>query len=269
MLSHPPPLSGSRATWRWSPCPRPGVAAAMRDCGKAGIPFAIVLTAGFREAGAEGRKLEAELARAAKEVRRALHRPELPGRLSMPSRMWCVFGSVSHETELKEGAVSCAFQSGGFGYAVVNLAEAQGIGFRHVVSTGNETDIAMPELLSDFLDDPGTKLAFAYMEGTPDARKPARRRPQVARDRQAGSDLEGRADGSRHQGRRLPYRQPDRQLRSLPRRVPPVRHHRGARHRGDRRHRQAVRAGPHAEGPQPSACCRSPAAPASSSPIAP
>ena len=67
--------------------------------------------------------------------------------------------------------MSCAFQSGGFGYAVVNLAEAQGVGFRYCVSSGNETDIAMPELLSAFLDDPGTSLAFAYLEGTPDARR--------------------------------------------------------------------------------------------------
>jgi acetyltransferase len=150
--------------------PSSGVTAAIRDCGAAGIPFAIVLTAGFREGGAEGRKLEDELAQAIKETGVRVVGPNCQGALSVPSRMWCVFGSVSHETELKEGAVSCAFQSGGFGYAVVNLAEAQGIGFRHVVSTGNETDIAMPELLSEFLDDPGTKLAFAYMEGTPDAR---------------------------------------------------------------------------------------------------
>ena len=151
--------------------PAAGVASAIRDCGKAGIPFAIVLTAGFREAGAEGRKLEVELASAAKEAGVRVVGPNCQGTLSVPSRMWCVFGSVSHETELKEGVVSCAFQSGGFGYAVVNLAEAQGVGFRHVVSTGNETDITMPELLLEFLGDPGTELAFAYMEGTPDARR--------------------------------------------------------------------------------------------------
>lgn len=150
--------------------PSNGVAAAVRDCGAADIPFAIILTAGFREAGAEGRKLEAELAKAAKESGVRFIGPNCQGAMSIPSRMWCVFGSVSYETELKEGAVSCAFQSGGFGYAVVNLAEAQGVGFRHIVSSGNETDIAMPELLSDFLDDAGTRLAFAYMEGTPDAR---------------------------------------------------------------------------------------------------
>ena len=75
------------------------------------------------------------------------------------------------ETELRPGAVSCAFQSGGFGYAIVNLAEAQGVGFRYCVSTGNETDVTMPELLSAFLDDPGTGFAFGYMEGTPHARR--------------------------------------------------------------------------------------------------
>ena len=85
--------------------------------------------------------------------------------------MWTAFGSVADETELRPGTVSCAFQSGGFGYAVVNLAEAQGVGFRYCVSSGNEVDIAMPELLSAFLDDPGTSLAFAYLEGTPDARR--------------------------------------------------------------------------------------------------
>ncbi len=150
--------------------PAPGVAAAIRDCGTAKIPFAIILTAGFREAGDEGRKLEAELAKACKETGVRAIGPNCQGALSVPSRMWCVFGSVSEETGLTPGPVSCAFQSGGFGYAVVNLAEAQGVGFRNVVSTGNETDITMPELLSGFLDDPGTHLAFGYMEGTPNAR---------------------------------------------------------------------------------------------------
>jgi acetyltransferase len=150
--------------------PAPAVAAAVRDCGAANIPFAIILTAGFREAGEEGRRLEAELAQACKEAGVRAIGPNCQGALSTDSRMWCVFGSVAEETALLPGPVSCAFQSGGFGYAVVNLAEAQGIGFRNVVSTGNETDITMPELLSAFLDDPGTHLAFGYMEGTPKGR---------------------------------------------------------------------------------------------------
>ncbi len=150
--------------------PAPGVAKAIRECGKAKIPFAVVLTAGFRETGAEGRKLEAELKTAVDESGVRIIGPNCQGMLSIQARVFAAFGSVADETDFRPGSVSCAFQSGGFGYAVVNLAEAQGVGFRYCVSSGNETDVAMPELLSVFLDDPGTSLAFAYLEGTPDAR---------------------------------------------------------------------------------------------------
>jgi acyl-CoA synthetase (NDP forming) len=151
--------------------PAPAVAEAVRDCGRAGIPFAIVLTAGFRETGAEGRKLEAELKRAIAESGVRVVGPNCQGVLSLQARVWAAFGSVVDETDFRPGSVSCAFQSGGFGYGIVNLAEAQGLGFRYCVSSGNETDIDMPELLSAFLDDPGTSIAFAYLEGTPDARR--------------------------------------------------------------------------------------------------
>jgi acetate---CoA ligase (ADP-forming) len=151
--------------------PAAATAQAIRDCGRAGIPFAVVLTAGFRETGVDGRKLEAELKRAIAESGVRVVGPNCQGVLSLQARVWAAFGSVVDETDFRPGSVSCAFQSGGFGYGIVNLAEAQGLGFRYCVSSGNETDIDMPELLSAFLDDPGTSIAFAYLEGTPDARR--------------------------------------------------------------------------------------------------
>ncbi len=151
--------------------PAPAVAGAIRDCGKAGIGHAVVLTAGFRETGAEGRRLEAELKRAVSDSGVRIVGPNCQGMLSLEARVWAAFGSVADETDFRLGSVSCAFQSGGFGYAIVNLAEAQGLGFRYCVSSGNETDIDTPELLSAFLDDPGTSVIFAYLEGTPDARR--------------------------------------------------------------------------------------------------
>jgi acyl-CoA synthetase (NDP forming) len=151
--------------------PAPAVAKAVRDCGAAGIGYAVVLTAGFRETGAPGRKLEAELKRAVSQSGVRIIGPNCQGMLSLQARVWAAFGSVADETDFRPGNVSCAFQSGGFGYAIVNLAEAQGLGFRYCVSSGNETDIDTPELLAAFLDDPGTSAIFAYLEGTPDARR--------------------------------------------------------------------------------------------------
>ena len=151
--------------------PAPAVANAVRDCGAAGIGYAVVLTAGFRETGGPGRKLEAELKRAVSQSGVRIIGPNCQGMLSLQARVWAAFGSVADETDFRPGNVSCAFQSGGFGYAIVNLAEAQGLGFRYCVSSGNETDIDTPELLAAFLDDPGTSAIFAYLEGTPDARR--------------------------------------------------------------------------------------------------
>ena len=151
--------------------PAPAVANAIRDCGRAGISHAVVLTAGFRETGAEGRQLEAELKRAVRESGVRMVGPNCQGMLSLEARVWAAFGSVADETDFRPGNVSCAFQSGGFGYAIVNLAEAQGLGFRYCVSSGNETDIDTPELLAAFLDDVGTSAIFTYLEGTPDARR--------------------------------------------------------------------------------------------------
>jgi acetate---CoA ligase (ADP-forming) len=151
--------------------PAPAVANAIRDCGRAGISHAVVLTAGFRETGAEGRQLEAELKRAVRESGVRMVGPNCQGVLSLEARVWAAFGSVADETDFRPGKVSCAFQSGGFGYAIVNLAEAQGLGFRYCVSSGNETDIDTPELLAAFLDDVGTSAIFTYLEGTPDARR--------------------------------------------------------------------------------------------------
>jgi acetate---CoA ligase (ADP-forming) len=151
--------------------PAAGVPEAIRDCGKAGIKYAVVLTAGFRETGPGGVALEAELKQVAQATGVRVIGPNCQGMVAVPSRVWACFGSISEEIDLKAGDVSCVFQSGGFGYAIVNLAEAQGVGFRTCISSGNETDMTSPELLEAFLDDPGTKMAFAVIEGTPDARR--------------------------------------------------------------------------------------------------
>ncbi len=144
---------------------------AVRACGEAGIAFAVVFTAGFRETGTQGRALEDALAAAAKDTGIRVIGPNCQGMLALDSRVWAVFGSLVEESDLRVGRVSGCFQSGGFGFGIVNLAEQQGVGFRVCVSTGNETDVTTPELLLGFLDDPGCEMAFALLEGTPDARR--------------------------------------------------------------------------------------------------
>jgi acetyltransferase len=146
------------------------VAAAVEACGAKGIRFAIILSSGFKEIGEGGRALETALKDAGRRSGVRLIGPNCQGVLSIPNRLFATFGAIAQETALRAGAVSMAFQSGGFGFGVMLLCEEMGIGFRHCVSVGNEVDITTPELLDAFLDDPHTKVACAYVEGVSDGR---------------------------------------------------------------------------------------------------
>jgi acyl-CoA synthetase (NDP forming) len=144
---------------------------AVTACGAAGIPFAIVLSAGFRETGAAGAALEAELRAAGKAARVRLVGPNCQGLMNLTTRLYAGFGSAFQESDLPAGAVSLVTQSGGFGYSVLMSCTARGIGFRIVLSTGNETDITTPEAIEALIDDPGTRIICAYVESVADGKR--------------------------------------------------------------------------------------------------
>jgi acyl-CoA synthetase (NDP forming) len=150
--------------------PAVSVPQVIRSCGAASIPHAIVLSGGFKETGDAGRTLEFELQRAARESRVRVLGPNCQGMVVVADRVYATFGAPAGQTDLRAGSVSMAFQSGGFGFSVALLCEELGVGFRYCVSTGNEADIATPELIETFVDDPQTRIVCAYIEGISDGR---------------------------------------------------------------------------------------------------
>ena len=125
--------------------PAKGVADAIRDCGKAGIPFAIVLTAGFREGGAEGRKLEDELLRAARESNVRVVGPNCQGVANFATGTVANFSTIFHELDARDGPVAIVSQSGANSQAIYALLHEKGLGVRHVHATGNEVDVSVAE----------------------------------------------------------------------------------------------------------------------------
>jgi acyl-CoA synthetase (NDP forming) len=138
----------------------------IRDCGAAGIPYAIVFSAGFREAGPAGAALEEQLKAATHATRGALHWPELH-RHDEPQRarllwIWCGF----RHPHLKRQTGRFRLTRVGFAFSVVALADFEGIGFNYVVSAGNETDITTLDLITEFLERDDTKVVVSYMEAS-------------------------------------------------------------------------------------------------------
>ncbi len=138
------------------------------QCGKAGIPFAIVFSAGFREVGAEGAALEAKLKEAAAASGVRVIGPNCIGTMNLVDRVYCGFGVGFRNPNLKRGPVAFVSQSGGFAYSAVALADAEGMGFNYIVSAGNEADVTTLELAADFLERAEVEVLVLYLEGVND-----------------------------------------------------------------------------------------------------
>lgn len=135
------------------------------DCGKAGIAFAVVLSAGFKEIGEKGAALEAALRDAIRESGVRVIGPNCQGFMNLKQRVYCGFGAPFMNFGLKAGSIALVSQSGGFGFAVMNLADRGGLAFNYVVSTGNETDIGLLDLIEALLERDDVDAVATYMEG--------------------------------------------------------------------------------------------------------
>jgi len=144
---------------------------AVVECGRRGVAFGIVIGAGFAEVGAAGQRLQHELVDAARTHGIRLLGPNCIGLMNLRENVFAGFGPVFAMSGLRSGSVSMVTQSGGFGFSVVNMAEELGVGFRYVVSTGNEADLTSLDILEHLIEDEHTAVIAAYFEGIGDAHR--------------------------------------------------------------------------------------------------
>jgi acyl-CoA synthetase (NDP forming) len=162
------------------------VPAIVTQCGAAGIPFAMIFSAGFREVGAAGAALEAKLKQAIDASGVRVIGPNCIGTMNLVDRVYCGFGVGFRNPNLKRGPVAFVSQSGGFAYSVVALAEHEGMGFSYIVSAGNETDITTLDMVADFLERDEVEVVVMYIEGVNDG---ARLRQVGARALELGKPI--------------------------------------------------------------------------------
>ncbi|MFZ5570700.1 MAG: acetate--CoA ligase family protein [Thermodesulfobacteriota bacterium] len=135
--------------------------------GKIGTKFAIIITAGFNEAGEEGRQLEAELKALAKRY---------GIRFIGPNCMGIVNRDISLNTSVsrivgKPGPLGLISQSGTYVAQTVDYLEKRGIRLGKAVSLGNEADINLVDALEYMGSDPLTTAISMYIETIRDPRR--------------------------------------------------------------------------------------------------
>ena len=147
--------------------PNKFVADVLEESGKKGVKAAIIITAGFREAGAEGVALEQELLHVAGRYGMRLVGPNCLGVIDTHTPMNASFAAGTPD----QGTIAFMSQSGALCTAILDHALAEHIGFSQFVSLGNKADVDDVALLNVWGDDPGTNVIIAYVEGITDGAK--------------------------------------------------------------------------------------------------
>jgi len=147
------------------------VPGAIEQCGKAGIPFAVILSAGFSEAGETGKALNDKLLAAIKTSGVRVVGPNCLGVMNLDADFRLGFGGTLQLKTLRPGPIAMVTQSGGFGFGVVAVACYHGLGFNHVISTGNEADLTALDWMEHLIERPDVEILTAFLEGTTEGKR--------------------------------------------------------------------------------------------------
>jgi acetyltransferase len=146
--------------------PAPSVPSIITDCVKVEVKGAIIISAGFKEIGKEGAKLEQQIL---KEARRGKVRIIGPNCLGV-MRPYSGFNATFATALAKPGTVGFVSQSGALCTAVLDWSFQENVGFSAFISIGSMLDVGWGDLIYYLSDDPHTKSIVIYMESVGDAR---------------------------------------------------------------------------------------------------
>lgn len=146
--------------------PAKSVPGLIRECVELGIKGAIIISAGFKEIGAEGAALEREVLAEARKGGMRLIGPNCLGVMRPTTGMNATFA----DGIARPGAVAFISQSGALLTAVLDWSRSQNVGFSAFISVGTMLDVGWGDLIDYLGQDDATESIVIYMESVGDAR---------------------------------------------------------------------------------------------------
>jgi acetate---CoA ligase (ADP-forming) len=181
--------------------PAPAVLPALKECVTKRVGGAVVISAGFREAGPDGQAREAELRTwLASQPIRVLG-PNCLGWIRPARRLNASFAPGMPLA----GGIAFVSHSGALATAILDWARDRRLGFSLFATLGNQADLTESDVLEAVAHDPETRVIAAYLEGLADGRRffealrgAVARKPVVVL--KAGRSAEGARAVSSHTG---------------------------------------------------------------------
>ncbi len=134
----------------------------LEDCGKKGVKFAIVHTAGFKEVGEEGLQLERQIVEIAHKYGMRIYGPNSQGIQNSDPEV-SVYANFTF-VPMFPGNISIVAQSGGVGETLKLHLYRIGKGIRMYSSFGNEADVSMNEIIDYYGQDEDTRVIMTHIE---------------------------------------------------------------------------------------------------------
>ena len=134
---------------------------ALEECSRKKVKWAIIISAGFKETGAEGAKKELQLMAKAREYGIRILGPNCMGIIDTE----CPINATFSHLMPPQGNIGFISQSGALGSSILDWAKTNKIGLSKFVSLGNKADISENDLFDDWESDENTKVITAYLEG--------------------------------------------------------------------------------------------------------
>jgi len=137
------------------------VPSVMEEAGIKGVEAVIVITAGFKELGKEGAKLERQVGDIAKKYGMRVLGPNCMGIMNTHHKMNGTFTNIHPMS----GSIAMASQSGAVCSSMLDWSTKSRVGFSKFISVGNKVDVDEADLLAYLKDDPDTNVIGMYLEG--------------------------------------------------------------------------------------------------------
>ncbi|MFH1591473.1 MAG: acetate--CoA ligase alpha subunit [archaeon] len=147
--------------------PASTVPSIVEECGKACVSGVMIITAGFKEAGSDGKALSDKIVKIAKNHEMRIIGPNCLGFIRPSLNLNASFADKMG----LPGNIAFISQSGALCTAILDWAEKQNVGFRYFASIGEMLDVGFHDLIDFFGKDPETGSILIYMESLSDARK--------------------------------------------------------------------------------------------------
>lgn len=145
--------------------PAQAVLGTVQACAAKGVKAAIIFSAGFAETNERGRTIQENLRELAICSGMRILGPNCLGAYNAETGFFATFSTTLEDGYPTPGSVGLVSQSGAYGSHLSLLARKRGLGVRYWVTTGNEADISVPEVIGWMVTQPEISVIVAYAEG--------------------------------------------------------------------------------------------------------